>query len=65
MLQAFGKGNKDWNLASSKKLNERVQNRIAINYINNEDQQSSELKIIEAFRDVKNDFMAHKDKFNL
>ena len=53
------------NLASSKKLNERVQNRIAIDYINNEDQQSSELKIIEAFRDVKNDFMAHKDKFNL
>ena len=53
------------NLASSKKLIERVKNKIAIDHINSQDQQSYDSDIIEVYNDVKNDFVAHKDKFTL
>ena len=51
------------NLASSKKLIERVKNKIAIDHINSQDQQSFDSDIIEVYNDVKNDFVAHKNKF--
>ena len=44
------------NSASSKVLIERVQNVIAINYIDNEYQQSIDGDIIEAYRNVKKGF---------
>ena len=47
------------NLASSKKLNDKVQNRVAIYYINNEYPQSSDSDVIEAYNDVQNNFLTH------
>ena len=44
---------------------ERVKNKIAIDHINSQDQQSYDSDIIEVYNDVKNDFVAHKDKFTL
>ena len=53
------------NYASSKNLIERVQNNIAIDYINNEYQPKNNSAIIEAYSDVKNDFMERKEFFTM
>ena len=53
------------NYASSKKLIERVQNGIAIDYINHEYKQSIDSTNIEAYSKVKNDFMGNKETFTL
>ena len=53
------------NQISSKKLIERVQNGIVIDYINNEYKQSHDSTNIEAYNEVKNDFMEQKERFTL
>ena len=53
------------NYASSKKLIERVQNGIAIDYINSAYKQSIDYTNIEEYSEVKNVFMGNKEKFTL
>ena len=51
------------NLASSKRLIERVKNKVAIDYIEEEYQQSYDSDIMEAYNNVKNDLMAQLEFF--
>ena len=51
------------NLVGSNKLVEKVQNCMAIDYINNEYQDSKDSDVIEVYNDVQNNFMTHKENF--
>ena len=53
------------NSAGSHKLIKRVQNCIAIDYINNKHAQSMDSDVIEAYSDVNNYFITKKDMFPL